>query len=492
MSSVVLPEGWCDTKLGAVVEYGKAVKKELSQVNNDTWILELEDIEKDNSKLIQRILVADRPFKSTKNSFSKGDVLYGKLRPYLNKIIIADTDGVCTTEIIPINGEPLINNKFMFYWLKSESFLSYVNAVSYGVNMPRLGTTDGLAAPFYLAPLAEQKVIAEKLDELLAQVDILKTRLTTIPTLLKRFRQSVLAAAVSGRLTEEWRSLNPLKALDVNAVDDAQFASGSTQGNFGKKNDRSPPISSDEIKIVVNHVNGWPLIRVGAVCQSIVPNRDKPKTFSGGYHWLLTPHFSENSIYIDYEKIQYGLSEEEVVNYHAKVIDEGNVIMTCVGRVGLSAVISEKSVINQQLHAFVPNEYIVPEYLAYCIRANVRYYETKATSTTVSYLNKTSCNSLPIPLPPLEEQTEIVRRVEQLFAFADQIEQQVKNAQNRVNNLTQSILAKAFRGELTADWRAANPDLITGQNSAQALLAKIKAEREKPQKTTKQQAMFNE
>jgi type I restriction enzyme S subunit len=84
---------------------------------------------------LQRILVADRPFKSTKNSFSKGDVLYGKLRPYLNKIIIADTDGVCTTEIIPINGEPLINNKFMFYWLKSESFLSYVNAVSYGVNM---------------------------------------------------------------------------------------------------------------------------------------------------------------------------------------------------------------------------------------------------------------------------------------------------------------------------------------------------------------------
>jgi type I restriction enzyme S subunit len=65
--------------------------------------------------------------------------------------------------------------------------------------------TDGLAAPFYLAPLAEQKVIAEKLDELLAQVDILKTRLTTIPTLLKRFRQSVLAAAVSGKLTEEWR-----------------------------------------------------------------------------------------------------------------------------------------------------------------------------------------------------------------------------------------------------------------------------------------------
>ena len=81
-------------------------------------------------------------------------------------------------------------------------------------------------------------------------------------------------------------------------------------------------------------------------------------------------------------------------------------------------------------------------------------------------------------LPPVEEQTEIVRRVEQLFTYADQIEQRVKDAQARVNHLTQSILAKAFRGELTAEWREQNPDLISGENSAEALLAKIKAERE--------------
>ena len=86
---------------------------------------------------------------------------------------------------------------------------------------------------------------------------------------------------------------------------------------------------------------------------------------------------------------------------------------------------------------------------------------------------------IPISLPSLKEQTEIVRRVEELFAFADQIEQQVKNAQGRVNNLTQSILAKAFRGELTAQWRIDNPELISGENSAEALLAKIQEEREK-------------
>src|SRR5690554_5834501 len=92
-------------------------------------------------------------------------------------------------------------------------------------------------------------------------------------------------------------------------------------------------------------------------------------------------------------------------------------------------------------------------------------------------LNLSILKELPIPLPPVEEQTEIVRRVDQLFAHADRIEQQVNNALARVNNLTQSILAKAFRGELTEQWRKENPELISGENSAQALLQKVKARR---------------
>ncbi|BBG60238.1 restriction endonuclease subunit S [Providencia rustigianii] len=92
-------------------------------------------------------------------------------------------------------------------------------------------------------------------------------------------------------------------------------------------------------------------------------------------------------------------------------------------------------------------------------------------------ISLTQCREAVIPRPSLSEQYEIVRRVEQLFAYADTIEKQVNNALVRVNNLTQSILAKAFRGELTAQWRAENPDLISGENSAAALLEKIKAER---------------
>jgi type I restriction enzyme S subunit len=102
----------------------------------------------------------------------------------------------------------------------------------------------------------------------------------------------------------------------------------------------------------------------------------------------------------------------------------------------------------------------------------------RAIGTAVKHLRVADVESLIYPLPPIEEQTEIVTRVEQLFTYADQIEQRVKDAQARVNHLTQAILAKAFRGELTADWREQNLDLISGENSAEALLSRIKAERE--------------
>jgi type I restriction enzyme S subunit len=98
------------------------------------------------------------------------------------------------------------------------------------------------------------------------------------------------------------------------------------------------------------------------------------------------------------------------------------------------------------------------------------------TALTQPNINAKTIRAIELRLPCLEEQSEIFRRVEQLFTFADQIEQRVKDAQSRVNHLTQSILAKAFRGELTAEWREQNPDLISGENSAQTLLECIKAE----------------
>lgn len=127
------------------------------------------------------------------------------------------------------------------------------------------------------------------------------------------------------------------------------------------------------------------------------------------------------------------------------------------------------------------------EYLYYFLVKKYEDTRLVGSGNNQKALNKTRVQSLELTLPPLEEQNEIVRHVEELFTFADNIERQVQSATEHVNLLTQSILAKAFRGELTVDWRKQNPELISGENSAEALLARIQAQMkvDKAKKKTK-------
>lgn len=115
-----LPESWVCACLGDVAQYGIPDKVNSNQeITSDTWVLDLEDIEKNTSRLIDQVMSSDRPFRSTKTMFRRGDVLFGKLRPYLNKVVIADTDGVCSTEIVPIRGYCRIVPEYIKLVLKS-------------------------------------------------------------------------------------------------------------------------------------------------------------------------------------------------------------------------------------------------------------------------------------------------------------------------------------------------------------------------------------
>ncbi|MCF4009994.1 restriction endonuclease subunit S [Rheinheimera sp. UJ63] len=434
-----LPSDWLYIKLGDVVEYGKTQKCELSDVSNDTWILELEDVEKESSRIVQRLNAAARPFKSTKNKFKKGEVLYGKLRPYLNKVVIADQNGVCSTEIIPLDAAPHIDNRYLFYWLKGETFLNYVVEVSYGVNMPRLGTQDGLLAPFVLPPLAEQKVIAEKLVTMLAQVDNTKARLERIPEILKRFRQSVLAAAVSGKLTEEWCS------TESTLAEVAEFQNG-----FAFKSEWFETTGQYQV------------IKLGNI-------RD-------GYLALEnSPAFVSNSIAEEFAKF---------------TPNTGDTLLSMTGTrfkkdYGFGCLVNDQKnlLINQRVGRLMPNQKsVLPAYLNIFVRSDKfrdQFFAGETGGVNQGNVGSKHIMSIELSLPSIDIQTEIVCRVEELFAFADRIEHAAQAALSRVNNLTQSILAKAFRGELTADWRAAHPELLSGENSAEALLERIKTERAK-------------
>ncbi|MDK9585005.1 restriction endonuclease subunit S [Lelliottia wanjuensis] len=482
---VVTSLPWLTVQLGDVVSYGKTEKCELSDVTGDTWILELEDIEKDSSKIIQRLDASARPFKSTKNKFSKGDVLYGKLRPYLNKVVIADNSGVCSTEIIPLNAEPYIDNRYLFYWLKSEMFLEFVNSVSYGVNMPRLGTKDGVTAPFVLAPLAEQKVIADKLDTLLAQVEATKARLERIPKILKIFRQSVLVAAVSGKLTEKWRE-------ETECVDNVLHNIQKEKKSWIKNNP-----DHNEVKRVLKRVKEysnqtklnevklpemWSWSQLEDCVLMIVDCHNKTAPYSNvGLPLIRTSNIRDGKFIWDNLKF---VSDDTYKYWSRRCPPEpGDIIFTREAPMGEAEIIppKHKLCLGQRTMLIRPVErYMSAKFLLISLMdPNFRKRsEELAVGTGVKHYRIGDVSNLVIAVPPTEEQTEVVRHVEQLFDFADSIEQKANAALDRVNKISQSILAKAFRGDLTADWRAANPDLISGKNSAEALLEKIKAERE--------------
>ena len=162
-----VPENWCWCRLGDLVPFGQCENAEPNEIEDDAWILDLEDIEKDSGRILQFKTKKEVDSKSTKHIFKKGYVLYSKLRPYLNKCVIAPQDGYCTSEILPLDFGKLINNKYAQTFLMSPYFVDYTDSLSFGVKMPRLGTEDGKKALVPLPPLEEQEEIVKKVEELL-------------------------------------------------------------------------------------------------------------------------------------------------------------------------------------------------------------------------------------------------------------------------------------------------------------------------------------
>lgn len=286
-----------------------------------------------------------------------------------------------------------------------------------------------------------------------------KARLERIPQILRRFRQSVLAAAVSGRLTEEWRSQNSLtppsetwpgceeitKCFDIPS-DWAGVALGSVServsvGHVGKTSE-----------FYTDEGSGIPFLR----SQNVRPGRI---SLDGLAH--ITEHFHQSL-----RKSQLQPGDLLIVRVGANRGD-ACVLPSIFPQVNCANIVfaRPKQGLSPYLNLYFQSPLSQELLLGTTVGGAQGVINTKSVAQTF------------LALPPVEEQSEIVHQVDELFACADRIEQQVNNALARVNNLTQSILAKAFRGELSERWRKDNPELISGENSAKALLERIKAER---------------
>ena len=165
-----IPENWCWAQLGSISSYAETKQKiNAANADSDIWGLDLEDIEK-GGRLIVRKTVGERKAIGDKTVFSKGDILYSKLRPYLLKILVAPECGICTPEIVPFQMYGGIVSEYIVNFLRSPYVDNLINSITYGVKMPRVGTETMTTLFVPVPPLAEQRRIVQRIEELLPLV----------------------------------------------------------------------------------------------------------------------------------------------------------------------------------------------------------------------------------------------------------------------------------------------------------------------------------
>ncbi|XLY87199.1 restriction endonuclease subunit S [Ectopseudomonas mendocina] len=449
-----LPKGWAMGSLNELVATG-------GLFSDGDWIESKDQDPEGENRLLQLADIGDGIFVDKSSRFvnnekfqllnctelHEGDVLIARMPDPLGRACLMPRIGQRCLTVVDVaifrSGSCDISHKLLMHFLNSPQIRKAIEIESSGTTRKRIarGKLAELALP--IPPAAEQTRIAAKLDELLAQVDTLKARIDGIPALLKRFRQSVLAAAVSGRLTEEWRAQTDYYEHPY-AVDW-----------------KWPPIPEAwRVKLYSEVVES----RLGKMLDK-AKNAGIPTKYLGNINvrWF---DFNLNEV----QEILVSESErnELAINKEDVLICEGGEPGRCAiwdGR------FTGSLIFQKALHRARVTGALLPAWLALNLKhdAESLVLEQLFTGTTIKHLTGKALKKYPMRIPPLEEQTEIVRRVEQLFAFADQLEAKVASAKSRIDHLTQSILAKAFRGELVPQ----DPN----DEPANVLLERIKAQR---------------
>ena len=187
----------------------------------------------------------------------------------------------------------------------------------------------------------------------------------------------------------------------------------------------------------------WEWKKVGELCDSIVPGRNKPTNFEGDIPWITTPDIEHNGI-INYSKKGLNISKDEAKKVGSKIVPINSIIISCVGELGLSAISGKEIIINQQLHAFIPKEKIEYRFLLYQLNLKKKYMDKVATKTAVPYMNKDNCNSIPIDFPTLPEQQKIAT----FLTAVDEKLQALKQKKNLLEQYKKGVMQKVFSQEL--------------------------------------------
>lgn len=390
---MTLPSGWVEATVGDVVQLrnAKALPSNLGQAP----FIGLEHIEPHSGRLLAHGFASD--VKSAVATFKPGDILYSRLRPYLNKVFQPDFVGCASAELIVLTPTPGIEAGFLRRVIMSPHFLAYTASLDQG-DRPRVGPEDVRAYRLKLPPLAEQRRIVKKLDALTA-------RITRARAELER------------------------------AIKLAQILRGKTLEN------------------IFERFSGAPIVRVDEICRvgtGSTPKRGEPRYYKGGnIPWVTSGVVNERLVLSPTELI----TERAVKETNCKVFPLGSLLVALYGEGKTRGKVTELGIsaaTNQALAALYDfdRSRVEPEWIRLFLVS--RYEETRgeAAGGVQPNLNLGIVKSIEIPLPDLDEQRGAIQFTKAAFARADRLEAEAARAKTLLDRLESAILAKAFKGEL--------------------------------------------
>jgi type I restriction enzyme S subunit len=343
-----------------------------------------------------------------------------------------------------------VDARYFGRYFQTAQYRLAASVAARGVNINNLKRSHFDSFEIAIAPRATQSKIADKLDTLLGKVNSCQARLDRVPQILKKFREAVLEAAVSGRLTEEWRIKNGDSVMDI----EGRLANARLQEWVGRGKYK-PAIKASECECTdfEDLPPSWFRGTLDAVTKSV---KDGPH-FSPKYQPAGIPFISGGSINpgnIDFSNAKY-ISQELHEEFSQRCKPERfDVLYTKGGTTGIAAVNTTTSDFSVWVHVAVLKltsaKLVNPFYIQHALNSPRCYAQSQRYTHGVGNqdLGLTRMVKIVLPVPPIEEQGEIVRRIDELLMLAAGLERQYGKAAASVDNLTPSMLTKAFRGDL--------------------------------------------
>lgn len=430
-----LPASWQWIRLHSIVDFSKSNSVKASLIDANAWLLDLEDIEKDTGKLLRKKRMSETSSKSDKHSFKAGNVLYSKLRPYLNKVIVADEDGYCTSEILCFDFG-MIDNRYAQLYFMSPFFVDYAMSDAYGVKMPRLGSKQGNNGLMAIPPLEEQHKIVDFyyfLLPLIEKYDKAQTGVNEINDAIKPLlRKSILQEAIQGRLVEQCKTDEPasvlleqIKAekerlvkaglLKKSALQDTVIFKGDDNKYYEQIGKNCIDITAD---IPFDLPSNWVWTRIG----NLFAHNNGKQLNKGNSVGTLMEYITTSNLYWD----GFRLDNLKRMSFEKSEIErcqaiKGDLLVCEGGDVGRSCIWTYDSPIMLQNHI-----HKLRAYLPLCTKFFYFIFYYYNLSGMIGgkgigikgFSSKALHNTL-VPLPPIEEQSRIVAKIEKLLHLSD-------------------------------------------------------------------------